>query len=167
MRASNCGVASSLRIWPITTKKRGSRERSSPPCQIRTLILPRCPEARGNIDLELNTDSKVLRTLGPRLVRAIAPAHHQTVFGPPFMTASASPLPFMTVNSGTRWLPEHLNLRLKVGRVCRPGDRSWPTAVILRWRPNVERTLWKSRVICRIKLLRNFDEPKRPCLRIH
>ena len=31
------------------TKKRGSRERSSPPCQIRTLILPRCPEARGNI----------------------------------------------------------------------------------------------------------------------
>ena len=30
-------------------KKRGSRERSSPPCQIRTLILPRCPEARGNI----------------------------------------------------------------------------------------------------------------------
>jgi len=30
-------------------KKRGSRERSSPPCQIRTSILPRCPEARGNI----------------------------------------------------------------------------------------------------------------------
>ena len=31
------------------TKKRGPRERSSPPCQIRTFILPRCPEARGNI----------------------------------------------------------------------------------------------------------------------
>jgi hypothetical protein len=31
------------------TKKRGPRERSSPPCQIRTLTLPRCPEARGNI----------------------------------------------------------------------------------------------------------------------
>src|SRR5512139_902528 len=59
-------VASCSRIWPITSKKRGSRERSSPPCQIRTLILPRCPEARGNIDLDLNTDSKVLRTLGPR-----------------------------------------------------------------------------------------------------
>jgi hypothetical protein len=47
-------------------KKRGSRERSSPPCQIKILILPRCPEARGNIDLDLNTDPKVLRTLGPR-----------------------------------------------------------------------------------------------------
>ena len=37
-------------------KKRGPRERSSPPCQIRTLILPRCPEARGyifNLDLSL------------------------------------------------------------------------------------------------------------------
>ena len=48
------------------TKKRGSRERSSPPCQNKTLILPRCPEARGNIDLDLNIDSKVLRTLEPR-----------------------------------------------------------------------------------------------------
>jgi hypothetical protein len=87
MRARNCGVASSLRIWPIAKKKRGSRERSSPPCQIRTLILPRCPEARGNIDLDLNTDSKVLRTSGPRGVRSLAPAHHQTVFEPPFMTS--------------------------------------------------------------------------------
>jgi hypothetical protein len=34
-------------------KKRGPRERSPPPCQIKTLILPRCPEARGNIDLDL------------------------------------------------------------------------------------------------------------------
>jgi hypothetical protein len=50
-------VASYARIWPIVkTKKRGSRERSSPPCQIRTFILPRCPEARGNnfyLDLTL------------------------------------------------------------------------------------------------------------------
>ena len=48
------------------TKKRGPRERSSPPCQVRALILPRRPEARGNIDLGLNIDSKALRTLGPR-----------------------------------------------------------------------------------------------------
>jgi hypothetical protein len=48
------------------TKKRGSRERSPPPCQIWTLILPRCPEAHGNIDLDLNIDPKVLRTLRPR-----------------------------------------------------------------------------------------------------
>jgi hypothetical protein len=42
-------------------KKRGSRERSSPPCQIRILILPRCPEARGNIfDLDLTLTRKVL-----------------------------------------------------------------------------------------------------------
>ena len=80
MRARNCGVASSLRIWPLITKKRGSRERSSPPCQTRILILPRCPEARGNIDLDRNTDSKVLRTPGPRLARSLVPAHHQTVF---------------------------------------------------------------------------------------
>ena len=45
-------------------KKRGPRERSSPPCQIKTWILPRCPEARGNIDFDLNTDPKVLRTQG-------------------------------------------------------------------------------------------------------
>ncbi len=39
--------------------KRGSRERSSPPCQIEILVLPRCPEARGNIfNLDLNIDSK-------------------------------------------------------------------------------------------------------------
>jgi hypothetical protein len=49
------------------TKKRGSRERSSPPCQIRTLILSRCPEARGNIfNLDLTLTQKFLRTLGPR-----------------------------------------------------------------------------------------------------
>jgi len=49
------------------TKKRGPRERSSPPCQIRTLTLPRCPEARGNIfNLDLSLTRKFLRTLGPR-----------------------------------------------------------------------------------------------------
>jgi hypothetical protein len=35
----------------------------------------------------------------------IASAHHQTVFKPPFMTASALPLDFMTVERSTRWLP--------------------------------------------------------------
>ena len=47
------------------TKKRGSRERSSPPCQIRILTLPRCPEARGNIVfLDLTLTRKFLRTPG-------------------------------------------------------------------------------------------------------
>ena len=35
----------------------------------------------------------------------ITSANHQTVFKPPFMTASALPLDFMTVESSTRWLP--------------------------------------------------------------
>ena len=66
MRASGHGVAPSLRIWPITTKKRGSRERSSPPCQIRTLILPRAERRAAILLLTLTTDPKVLRTLAPR-----------------------------------------------------------------------------------------------------
>ena len=46
-------------------KKRGSRERSSPPCQVRTLILPRCPEARGNIfDLGLTLTRKFFELSG-------------------------------------------------------------------------------------------------------
>jgi hypothetical protein len=48
------------------TKKRGPRERSSPPCQVRALILPRRSEARGNIDLDLTLTRKFCRTLGPR-----------------------------------------------------------------------------------------------------
>ena len=47
------------------TKKRGSRERSPPPCQIRTLILPRCPEARGNIfNLDLTLTRKFFELSG-------------------------------------------------------------------------------------------------------
>jgi hypothetical protein len=36
------------------------------------------------------------------------------------MTASTPPLPFMIVNSGTRWLPEPETFGSKPGRVCRP-----------------------------------------------
>src|SRR5215813_1126991 len=64
MRVSNCGVAPSGRIWPIATKKRGSRERSSLPCQIRTSILPRSPEARGNIVLDLTQTRKFFELPG-------------------------------------------------------------------------------------------------------
>jgi hypothetical protein len=72
-------------------KKRGPRERSSPPCQIRTLTLPRCPKARGNIfnlDLSLTRKFFELSRHAARPSR-ITSAHHQTVFEPPFMTASA------------------------------------------------------------------------------
>ncbi|MGB7824903.1 MAG: hypothetical protein WBL86_01095, partial [Pseudolabrys sp.] len=61
----------------------------------------------------------------------ITSAHHQTVFKPPFMTASAPPLPLMIVNNGTRWLPEPETFGSKSGRVCLPMDRSWPSAAIL------------------------------------
>ena len=89
------------------SKKRGSRERSSPPCQIRTLILPRCPEARGNIlILTLHRLESSCELSGHAAQPSrITSAHHQTVFKPPFMTASALPLDFMTVESSTRWLP--------------------------------------------------------------
>jgi hypothetical protein len=59
-------TANRFRMACKKKKKRGSRERSSPPCQIKTLILPRCPEARGNIDLDLTLTQKFCRTLGPR-----------------------------------------------------------------------------------------------------
>ena len=121
MRASNCRIALGLRIWPKKTKKRGPRERSSPPCQVRTLILPRCPEARGNIDLDLSLTRKFFE-LSRHAARPsrITSAHHQTVFKPPFMTASAPPLPFMIVNNGTRWLPEPETFGSRSGRGCRP-----------------------------------------------
>jgi len=71
-------------------KKRGSRERSPPPCQIKTLILPQCPEARGNIDLDLTLTRKFFELSGHAARSSrIATTHHQTVFEPPFMTASA------------------------------------------------------------------------------
>src|SRR6516165_5435001 len=72
-------------------KKRGPRERSSPPCQIRTLTLLRCPEARGNIfGLGLTLTRKFFELSGHAARPSrITSSHHQTVFEPPFMTASA------------------------------------------------------------------------------
>src|SRR5215470_66218 len=112
------------------TKKRGPRERSSPPCQIRTLILPRCPEARGNIfslGLTLTRKSFELSGHADASLR-ITSAHHQTVFSPPFMTASAPPLPLMIVNNGTRWLPEPETFGSKSGRGATLGTASWPNS---------------------------------------
>src|SRR5262245_40487988 len=67
--------------------------------------------------LDLNIDSKVLRTPEPRRrdpygsrLRTIKRFSSRRL-----RPASAPPLAFMTVDSGTRWLPEPLNLRLKVG----------------------------------------------------
>ena len=45
--------------------------------QIKILILPRCPEARGNIDFDHARSDP----------HGITSAHHQTVFEPPFMTS--------------------------------------------------------------------------------
>src|SRR5262245_6973402 len=91
----------------IKNKKRGSRERSSPPCQIKTLILPRCPEARGNIDLDLTLTRKFCRTLGPRGAtltdHVCAPSNG---FQAAVYDSIGPPLAFMIVNSSIRWLPK-------------------------------------------------------------
>ena len=115
------------------------------PVRSRTLILPRCPEARGNIDFDLNIDPKVLRTLskvlrtlskalrnlGATLAQPvrIASAHHQTVFEPPFMTGIGPAIGVMSADSGTRWLPEPRTFGSKSGRVlCRPRDQRLATS---------------------------------------
>jgi hypothetical protein len=102
MRASKRGVALCLRIWPNKAKKRGPRERSSPPCQIRTLMLPRCPEARGNIfNLDLSLTRKFLRTPRPRGAtltdRVCAPSNG---FRAAVYDSIGPPLTFMIINSG-------------------------------------------------------------------
>jgi len=87
------------------TKKRGSRERSSPPCQIKILILTRCPEARGNIDFDHAGGTLTDHVCAPSNgFRAAVYDQHR----PRHWCSRA-------VNSGTRWLPELMNLRLKVG----------------------------------------------------
>ena len=86
----------------------------------------------------------------------ITSANHQTVFKPPFMTASAPPLPLMIVNSVTRWLPEPETFGSKSGRVCRPKAQTGHQPHSFGGRSNVERALRKSRVIGRLKLLKNF-----------
>ena len=72
------------------------------------------------------------------------------------MTASAPPLPFMIVNGGTRWLPEPETFGSKSGRVCRPKAQTGQQPQSFSGRPNGERALKKSRVIGRLKLLKNF-----------
>jgi hypothetical protein len=84
------------------------------------LILRRCPEARRNIDLDLTLTRKFRRTPGPRGAtltdHVCAPSNG---FRAAVYDSIGPPLAFMIVNSSIRWLP-NLNLRLKVGRVCRP-----------------------------------------------
>src|SRR5262249_27998082 len=80
--------------------------------------MPRGRAAILILDLNIDSESSSNSRATPAQPVRITSAHHQTVFEPPFMTASAPPLAFMTVDSGTRWLPEPLNLRLKVGAWC-------------------------------------------------
>src|SRR5262249_51705035 len=77
--------------------------------------------------------------------------------------ASAPPLAFMTVDSGTRWLPEPLNLRLKVGAGVPPSGPTtgWHPPQSFGRRPNGGGALSKSRVIGRLKWLRTLT-PKKP-----
>jgi hypothetical protein len=104
----------------IQNKKRGSRERSSPPCQIKTLILPRCPEARGNIDLDLTLTRKFCRTLVPRGAtltdRAYAPSNG---FRAAVYDSIGPPSTFMIINSDPVGSP-NLKPSAQVGAGCRP-----------------------------------------------
>ena len=104
----------------IKNKKRGSRERSSPPCQIKTLILPRCPKARGNIDLDLTLTRKFCRTLAPRGAtltdHVCAPSNG---FRAAVYDSIGPPLAFMIVNSGPVGSP-NLKPSAQVGAGCRP-----------------------------------------------
>jgi hypothetical protein len=115
----------------IKNKKRGPRERSSPPCQIKTLILPRCPEARGNIDLDLTLTRKFCRTLVPRGAtltdHVCAPSNG---FRAAVYDSIGPPLTFMIVNNGTRWLPEPETFGSSRGGVP-PKGANWPSVAIL------------------------------------
>jgi hypothetical protein len=82
------------------------------------------------------------------------------------MTASAPPLAFMIVNNGTRWLP---NLKPSAqGRGgAPPKGAAGHQPQSFGGHPNGERAPWKSRVIGRLKLLRNLGdslETPRCCL---
>jgi len=118
--------------------------------------LRRCPEARGNIDFDLTLTRKSSRkTLGPR---GATLADH--VFAPSngFRAAvydSIGPLStFMTVNSGTRWLPEPETFGSKSGRGVARGTNGWPSVVILQSASKWWQVPKKSRAIGRLKLLR-------------
>ena len=142
-------------------KKRGSRERSPPPCQIRTLILPRCPEACGNIfNLDLTLTRKFFELSGHAGAsltgHVCAPSNG---FRAAVYDSIGPPLTFMIINSGTRWLPEPETFGSKSGRVCRPKAQTGHQPHSFGRALNVERALRKSRVIGRLKLLMNFDGP--------
>ena len=158
MRASDHGVAPSLRIWPITTKKRGSRERSSPPCQIRTLILPRA-ERRAAILFLTSTQTQKFFELsghaGVSLTDHVCapsngfPAVYDSI-GPP----SAFHDPSIAVPVGS---PSSDAFGSNSGRVRRPETTAGHQPQSFGRRPNGGRALQESRVIGRLKLLRNFD----------
>src|SRR5262245_8273123 len=64
----------------------------------------------------------------------------------------------MTVDSGTSWLPEPLNLRLKVGAGVPPsGPTTVPPAAILRWASKWWASLVEESSRRSIKVVENFD----------
>jgi len=133
LKARGCvnGVASCSRIWPIT-KQRSEDRVNDPRLPVRSGPW-HCRDARRRAAiflvlalhwLESSSNSRATPTRAFR----ITSAHHQTVFSPPFMTASAPPLPLMIVNNGTRWLPEPETFGSKSGRGATLGTASWPNS---------------------------------------
>ena len=111
--------------------------------------------------LDLNIDSKVRSNSRATPTRAfrITPAHHQTVFKPPFMTASALPLDFMTVESSTRWLPRRPKPSAQSqGGCAASGLTTGHQPQSFGRRQNGVLALLESRVTSQINLLRTLRE---------
>ena len=64
----------------------------------------------------------------------------------------------MTVNSGTRWLPEPETFGSRSGRGCRPKVQTGHQPRSFGGRPNGARALLKSRVVGQLNLLRNLGD---------
>jgi len=137
-------------------KKRGSRERSSPPCQIRSWY---CRDAQRRAAILILT-----LTLTREFFELSGHAEHDP-YGSRRRTikrfssrrlwpASAPPSPFMTVDSGTHWLPRRLNLRLRVRAGVPPWDWQLAKSCIPSvGHPNGGLALLKSLVVGQTNLL--------------
>jgi hypothetical protein len=121
--------------------------------------LPRCPEARGNI---FNPDPTLTRKLFELSGHAARPSRIVCVPSNGFRAAVydsiGPPLAFMIVNSGTRWLPEPETFGSKSGRGCRRKAQAGHQPHSFGGHPNGAQALQKSRVIGRLKLLRNLGD---------
>jgi hypothetical protein len=99
--------------------------------------LPRCPEARGNIDLDLSLTRKFFELSGhadASLADRVGASSNG--FPAAVYDSIGPPLAFMTIIGGTRWLPELETFGSKSGRVCLPGITAGHQSQSFGRRPN-------------------------------